>query len=336
VDALETFVDELMARTEGNPFYVTEAMRLVATQRSQRPELEAWTFELPPEAREVIRSRLDRLSPECRRLLGIASVIGQEFDVALLERAAEVRPIDLLAVLDEAAQARVVSEMRDAVGRFGFAHPLIRETLYAELSLDQQVARHQRIGETLEELHEEASDEVLAELAHHFYRAAAAGQDTAKAVAYCRRAAESGGAHLAYEEAVRLYQAAVQVLECALPVDRGQRAALRVPLGWFQRRSRVTKDDAAATLMGAIEDARAARDPELFARAATEYTTIMQSALPSEQSIGLMEEALGGLGEGSPGVRALALGQMASLLSLTSERERRRQGDHSRTRRRRR
>ena len=70
---------------------------------------------------------------------------------------------------------------------------------------------HQRIATTLEgEL--TADDELLAELAHHYFECAWAG-NAAKAVEYCRRAADQAMARLAYEGAADLYDQALHALE---------------------------------------------------------------------------------------------------------------------------
>ncbi len=70
---------------------------------------------------------------------------------------------------------------------------------------------HQRIATTLEN-QPGADDELLAELAHHYFECAWAG-NAAKAVEYCRRAADQAMARLAYEGAADLYDRALHALE---------------------------------------------------------------------------------------------------------------------------
>ena len=82
---------------------------------------------------------------------------------------------------------------------------------------------HQRIATTLE-TQPGADDELLAELAHHYFECAWAG-NAAKAVEYCRRAADQAMTRLAYEGAADLYDRAlhaVEEIDDKLP-DREQR-----------------------------------------------------------------------------------------------------------------
>ena len=123
--------------TEGNPFFVHEVVRLLAAQgklaraghrvrgvsRSRRA------------SSEVIGRRLDRLSPSCNEALGVACGSRPRVRSArLLARVAGKPEIALLEALDEALSARVVVEVKEAVGRYRFSHALVRETLYDELS----------------------------------------------------------------------------------------------------------------------------------------------------------------------------------------------------------
>ena len=66
---------------------------------------------------------------------------------------------------------RVLVEVPDAIGRFAFAHALIRETIYEQLSATRRARLHLRAGEALEELHADRLDEHAAALAHHFGQA---------------------------------------------------------------------------------------------------------------------------------------------------------------------
>ena len=66
--------------------------------------------------KEVIGRRLSRLSEACNSALGIAAVIGREFDVAVLEAVADLSDDELLDALEEAVRAQLVSESREVSG----------------------------------------------------------------------------------------------------------------------------------------------------------------------------------------------------------------------------
>jgi len=117
----------------------------------------------------VIVDRLRTLSGECRRVLSLASVLGQEFGLVALERVADYTGIDrLLRVLDEAIEARVVEEAPgSSLGLLRFAQALERETLYGEIPAAHRARLHRRVAEVLEALYAVDPEPHRAEVAYH-------------------------------------------------------------------------------------------------------------------------------------------------------------------------
>ncbi|OBI22318.1 hypothetical protein A5712_12835 [Mycobacterium sp. E2327] len=198
--------DEELARalasvTGGNPFFLIEALRHVEESGGR------WDpSTLPQGVREAVSRRLSRLSPETNKALAAAAVVGSRFALELVER---VVGDDLVDPLDEACKAGIVIE--EPGGRYRFNHALVRQSLLAELPSVRRMRLHQRIATTLEN-EPGADDELLAELAHHYFECAWAG-NAVKAVEYCRRAADQAMARLAYEGAADLYDRALHALE---------------------------------------------------------------------------------------------------------------------------
>ncbi|MDT7736533.1 MAG: hypothetical protein QOE12_3707, partial [Mycobacterium sp.] len=191
----------LAAVTGGNPFFLIEALRHVDESGG------VWDpSTLPHGVREAVSRRLSRLPIETNKALAAAAVVGSRFALDLVER---VVGDDLVDAFDEASKAGIVIE--EPGGRYRFNHAIVRQSLLAELPSMRRMRLHQRIATTLEgEL--TADDELLAELAHHFFECAWAG-NAAKAVEYCRRAADQAMARLAYEGAADLYDQALHALE---------------------------------------------------------------------------------------------------------------------------
>ena len=131
---------------------------------------------------------------------------GSRFAVELVERVVDQ---DLVDAFDEACKAGIVIE--EPGGHYRFNHALVRQSLLAELPSVRRMRLHQRIATTLEAM-PGGDDELLAELAHHYFECAWAG-NAAKAVEYCRRAADQAMARLAYEGAADLYDRALHALE---------------------------------------------------------------------------------------------------------------------------
>ena len=237
------------AETEGNPLFVGEIVRLLGREG----QLAEAPLAIPHSVRETIGRRLRHLSDESNDLLTLASVLGREFDLHALARVSGLERGAVLELLDEATEARVVSEVPGAISRMRFAHALIRDAAYHRLTRARRIELHRRVGEALEAIHAAELDPHLAELAHHFYEAAAA----TRRVDYARRAGARAVAQLAYEEAVRLYELALAALDAGGAATAAERCELLLALGDAQGRR---GDDAGAktTFLQAADVARAA------------------------------------------------------------------------------
>ena len=208
---------------------------------------------LPEHIRDVIRYRLRPLSEPARRLLEVASVLGREFDVTVLAGAREVTAADALAALDEAIRVGLVTEVAPTHGSFRFAHALIRETLYGDLSAAMRARLHRRIGELLESLPAALRADRLTELALHFGVSAALDQGR-KAATYAQAAGEQALGRLAYEEAAGYFGQAL----AAFPADAepGMRIRLLLQHADALWRANETAAARAASLTGGGSRAR--------------------------------------------------------------------------------
>ncbi|WP_458320070.1 BTAD domain-containing putative transcriptional regulator [Mycolicibacterium brisbanense] len=198
--------DEDLARalasvTGGNPFFLIEALRHVGESGGR------WDpSTLPQGVREAVSRRLSRLSAETNQALSAAAVVGSRFAVDLVEQVVDRELVD---AFDEACAAGIVIE--EPGGRYRFNHAIVRQSLLAELASVRRMRLHQRIATTLENA-PGIDDQRLAELAHHYFECAWAG-NAFKAVEYCRRAADQAMTRLAYEGAAELYDHALHALE---------------------------------------------------------------------------------------------------------------------------
>jgi predicted ATPase len=217
---------------EGNPFFTAEIIRMLnATGELQRPD-HSTGFRVPTGIEGLLNRRLEALSPPTLEALQIASVIGREFNLTLLQAVAQLDLDPLLDLLTEAITRGIIRE-ESAFGRYAFSHILIRETLYQGLRSALRMKTHRRIAETLEDAYGGESEHHLQELAHHWFKAAQAG-DAAKTLRFAKQAAEEAMSRAAYEEAARLYHRAVKVAETA-GVSKVEFRALKEGLALAQR-----------------------------------------------------------------------------------------------------
>ncbi len=323
----ERVVAAIAAMTEGNPFFIGEIVRLLVArgQLGAGPDA-TWTTTLPQGVREAIGRRLSALSDECNRVLALAAVLGREFLFSVLRELADLAGESLLALLNEAVDARVLVPVggRDdrAAGRYAFTHALIRETLYEELTAPVRVRLHQRAGEVLERVHAADPGPYLAELAHHFYQAAVGGQ-AEKAIDYAAQAAERASRSLAYEEAAGHYDRALEALEFTVPVDEVRRGVLLLGLGEARARAN-ERDVARRTFRRAADVGRALGRPDLLARAALGFGGRAEFGVgPDDEMRALLDAALAALPAGELALRARVLSRMTGAAPYADSMDRR-------------
>jgi len=305
------------ARTGGNPFFATEAIRLLVASGG----VESGSARIPETVRDVVVRRIARLSHPAQALLRVASVLGREFDLLAVSRMHEPtlrERSDLLGGFDEVLAARLVERNGDD-DRYRFAHDLVRESIYAALPSDLRATLHERAGEVLEVACDGDPGDRLAALAHHFDRAAVGG-DPSRAIAYAVRAAERAASLFAYEEAALHYERALELGErrpvpsSESPEGRADTATLLLELG--ENRSRSGDPTRARTAFRrAIALARTRQDAALLGRAALGFGGQFRGVdvlTVDPELVALLEEALALL----PSRASVLRGQLMARLAI--------------------
>jgi class 3 adenylate cyclase/tetratricopeptide (TPR) repeat protein len=194
--------------TEGNPFFVEEVVSHLIENGAIGPTVpwpepdKVYLLEIPEGIREVVGRRLSRLSEGTNRTLALATVIGREFDGDLLQVLSDDRADEVFDHIDEALNARILTEAPSVFGRYTFSHALIRQTLYEELNPTRRARIHRRVAEVLE-----ARGGASAELARHY----TAAHEDAKALSASLVAAREAEGLLALAEAARHYEHALEL-----------------------------------------------------------------------------------------------------------------------------
>jgi DNA-binding CsgD family transcriptional regulator len=304
------------SQTEGNPLFVREVVQLLVEGGHFAIAAAATTppsIRLPEGVREVIGRRLNLLPAGCNEILAIAAVIGREFTLDVLVRACKPRTEDaVLEALDEAIVAHIVEETAPRV--YQFTHTLVRITLYDELRTGHRRRLHHMVGEAIEEAHRRDTKPVLADLAHHF-RASGLGDDVERAIDYAIRAGLNADAFLAFEDAINLFQSALDLLDTLSADDPKRRCNLLLLLGHAHIKAN-DYPDAFKSLLAAADLARSQRMPEALAEIAFLYedTAWRDTAHVNARPERLLEEALNALPEGASGLRIRLMGSLARAL----------------------
>jgi class 3 adenylate cyclase/tetratricopeptide (TPR) repeat protein len=318
--------------TEGSPLFVCEVLRNFAELGASFIKAEQHTTSgdlhigIPEGVKEAIGRRLSRFSSDTNKVLRIASVIGLEFDVALLKNVAEIAEGTILDAIDEAKSAAIITEAPSDTVSYAFTHVLVRATLYDALNPERRARMHQRVGTALEQLAVDRPSQRIDELARHWLAAGKSG-DPAKAISYARQAGDKSLAGLAFEQAAKYYEQALSLLARYDRDAEPLRCDLLIALGDAQRRAgdvgyRLAVDRA-------IEIARSLADAKHFALAALgsgrpEHPFANANVI-DQRLIALYEEAIARLGnEDENLLRARLFAQLAGEMLYTPQHDRRR------------
>ena len=224
--SLEPLTHLLIARTEGNPFFLEESVRtlvetgvLVGEPGVYRLAHALPTIQVPATVQAVLAARIDRLPPEEKRLLQTAAVIGTEVPLPLVQAIAELPEDAVQRGLAHLQAAEFLYETRlFPEHNFTFKHALTHEVAYNSLLQERRRSLHAQIVEALETLAGERVAEQVDHLAHHTLR----GEMWDKALVYCRQAGEKAMARSAHREAVECLEQALSALT-HLPETRDTR-----------------------------------------------------------------------------------------------------------------
>jgi DNA-binding SARP family transcriptional activator len=210
------FAQWLYAETRGQPFYLIETLKDLLERRVLYPKRRAegrWTFALdaehdlgqavrvPSNVHAVIRSRLNRLSPNAFSLLAGGAVLEHQITFERLCAISNVTQDLALPALDELISFRLLLETAQpgAASDYTFVNDMLRDVVYTEAGDARRRLFHKRALEILE-----AAGDSAATLAHHaqaaglaqaaFHHSLAAGREalrlsaTSEAIVHFERA----------------------------------------------------------------------------------------------------------------------------------------------------
>ena len=295
--------------TGGNPFFIDELLKpLKAKDGSPDQTVALSELLLSNRIQHAILRDMAPVSAGCRKVLLVASAIGQDVPLQMLrlicERTDRVDP-----AIAEARSAGILVGILGAPSSVRFRHALLRETLYEGLSTSERAELHRRIGEALEAV-KESSVVKLSEVAHHFWEAFRGGASTPeKVIQYCSEAAQCSLNALAYEEAASHYMRAVEGSSLLNP--RSERhAALTLSLGKTLAKTQQS-ELAKQTFWSALETAKSVNASVVQGEAVLEIAGQWPSSAADGKLIAIIDDALTAIGGSDTSTRARLLSRSA-------------------------
>jgi tetratricopeptide (TPR) repeat protein len=275
--------ERILEKSEGNPFFVEEVVRSLIDQGVVKRDegggrwiatSEGQSLDIPDNLLALLIARIDRLAEDARRTLQLASVVGRSFYYRVLARIVDLEDsLDTeLLTLQQADMILEAARMPEL--EYIFRHALTQEAAYSTLLLKQRRVFHGRVGQTLEALYPNESDELAAELADHFFQA----RDFERALNYYSVAGEKAFHLHASTEAIAHFKRAISCTEQMEDAD-GRLVHLYLRLGRsFELEYQF--DSALSTYQDMVEMAKARGDESLKLASLTAQCIIHATQTP--------------------------------------------------------
>ena len=229
------FIDFIVERTDGNPFFVEEIVNsLVETETLQRND-HGWEvksdlsqIELPTSIRGVIAARIDRLDDRRRRVLREASVVGREFLYDIV-RQVSTETDDLMPSLNALEAADLIREKAiDPDLEYLFKHALTQDVAYDGLLKSEREELHARAAAAIETQFRGRAEEVTETLAYHWLLSGITDKAVPSLMAAGRKAME----RFALKESQAHYRQAYELLEKEPHSELRDRQIVELLLEW--------------------------------------------------------------------------------------------------------
>jgi tetratricopeptide (TPR) repeat protein/predicted regulator of Ras-like GTPase activity (Roadblock/LC7/MglB family) len=214
VEVTSEFKRLLYKETEGNPLFVIELVKMLVEDGVLAKKDGIWVLtknleeiSVPSRVRDVIVRRLGRLKENERGTLDYAAVAGEEFSPVILSEVMGGEKIHTLKILSTLEHRHRL--IRPEGEKYKFDHAKIKEILFSEIPEMLRREYHALIAGSMEELCGDDLDEVVADLAYHYYRC----KDKEKGALYLLKAADIAKKEFANKEAIRFYSEALELVD---------------------------------------------------------------------------------------------------------------------------
>jgi len=198
---------ELLTKSEGNPFYLEEWVKLLKSPDMKRDDIR--TLPVPDSLTALLLSRIDRLEQDVRLLLQKASVNGMNFTSEVLEYIE--KQLNRFEIIDDQLNqlnnSGFVNIVKDNM--YSFNHAVTRDVSYNTLLITNRKILHRLIGEFIETKYAGRLSDMYPVLAYHFKHAA----ETEKAIRYLKKAIETAELNFDVSSAIGFYESLCSIYD---------------------------------------------------------------------------------------------------------------------------
>ena len=169
----------IIERAQGNPFFLEELVNTLVERGDFEGERGSYklkggidTIPLPSTVQAVIAARIDRLEENAKRVLEIASVIGREISMLVLDRIVGLEQTELSEAVQHLRQAELLYDVPPFEQLLlAFRHPLIQEVAYRSLLQERRRDLHSKVARAIEGIFKDRMEERASLLAYHLEQA---------------------------------------------------------------------------------------------------------------------------------------------------------------------
>jgi class 3 adenylate cyclase/tetratricopeptide (TPR) repeat protein len=169
----------IVERAHGNPFFLEELINALVERGDFEGDRGSFRLKggidaipLPSTVQAVIAARIDRLEEGAKEILEIASIIGREISLLVLDRVAGMDESELSEAVQQLRQAELLYDVPPFEQRLlAFRHPLIQEVAYRSLLHERRRDLHSKVALAIESVFKDHADERAALLAYHLEQA---------------------------------------------------------------------------------------------------------------------------------------------------------------------
>ncbi len=286
----------IVERAQGNPFFLEELINALVERGDFEGEKGAYRLKggidsipLPPTVQAVIAARIDRLEENTKRVIEIASVIGREISISVLERVCGLSEAELSEALQHLRRAELLYDVPPLTRRsLAFRHPLILEVVYKSLLRSRRREIHSAVASALEAVFKDQAEQRASLLAYHLEQAG----ESLKAAQQNMRAAVWIGANDP-SEALRSWKKVRELLKtqpASQPIDymRMMACGQIVNFGW---REGIPATEALVYFDEAKELALALKDMRANALIHAAYGRILANGGSADEYVAKIREA---------------------------------------------
>ncbi|HWQ33944.1 MAG TPA: AAA family ATPase [Blastocatellia bacterium] len=191
--------------TGGNPYFLTEMLRLLAAEGVITRAGAAWRWNgirnlhLPETLVLAAQARLDRLSGEVLQMAECAAVLGDEFRIDMLARMTGQSEDEIEELFTEGVRRGVLSDRGVATGQDGrFYHTILRHVLYDSLPPRRRKRMHLQAAHAIEMIHLNEAERVAEALSAHYE----AASDAPRTFEWSMRAWQAASSRWHWSEAM--------------------------------------------------------------------------------------------------------------------------------------